>query len=91
MSDTDRLKLLRAMNPDFAAAEARGDSWATQRADMVLGIDGQGSRRYPERARKEDGRPHNFCGSCPHPEGCITCDLPENHAFRKALGANVTR
>lgn len=90
MADTERLRLLRAMNADFATAEARGERWAVQQADMIRGIDGQASRRYPERSRNEDGRPQNFCGSCPHPEGCVTCDLPNNHAFTKSRGAYRT-
>ena len=87
MADTERLRLLRAMNPDFAKAEARGEQWAIQQADMVRGIDGQASRRYPERVLKEDGQPHKFCGSCPHPEGCITCDLDNSPEFTKWAGA----
>ena len=83
MVDTDRLRALRAMNPEFAAAEARGEKWALQQAESVRGIDGQASRRYPERAHKEDGKPHNFCGACRHPEGCITCDLDGNPGFRR--------
>lgn len=87
MADTERLKTLRAMNPDFAEAESRGETWAIQHAEMVRGIDGMAARRYPERSRKEDGMPHNHCGSCPHPEGCVTCDLPNNPGFTKCVGA----
>lgn len=85
--DTGRLRLLRAMNPDFAAAERRGERWATRRADVVRGFEGKSYRRYPERAFQEDDGPRNHCGSCPFPEGCMQCDLPENHAFRKEFGS----
>jgi hypothetical protein len=87
MQDTDRLRKLREMNPEFAEAEARGERWAVQHADMVRGIDGEASRRHPERAPKEDGQPHNFCGVCPHPEGCMMCDLDDDPSFRKWAGA----
>ena len=87
MTDTGRLKQLREMNPEFAAAEGRGEKWALDQAEMVRSIDGCASRRHPERTRKEDGRPHNFCGVCPHPEGCVTCDLDDNPEFRRAVGA----
>jgi hypothetical protein len=87
MADTDRLRMLREMNPDFARAEARGEPWAMIQAEMVRGIDGQASRKYPERARNEDGKPHNHCGSCPHPEGCMHCDLNNSPEFTKFVGA----
>lgn len=87
MTDTDRLRALRAMNPEFANAEARGERWATLRAEEVRGIDGKASRRHPERSRKEDGQPHNFCGTCLHPEGCVTCDLDGDHDLKKRMGA----
>lgn len=74
---TDRLRQTMAMNPEFEAALARGDKWAVNYADCSRGLDGQASRRHPERRMKEDGKPQNFCGSCPHEEGCITCDLNE--------------
>jgi hypothetical protein len=86
MADTERLKLLRELNPHFAELEANGDPWALRQAEMVRGIEGQASRRFPERTMKEDGKPHNFCGCCPHPEGCMMCDLPYNHEFSKSNG-----
>jgi hypothetical protein len=79
------------MNKEFAEAYAKGEKWAVQHADMVRGVDGQANRRHPERAPKEDGRPRNWCGSCVHPEGCVCCDLDDNHAFRKAAGAYRTK
>ena len=91
MADTERLRMLRSMNPEFAKAEARGEKWALQQSEIVRGIDGQASRRHPERAPQEDGRPRNWCGSCPHEEGCVMCDLSENHTFRKSIGANTFR
>ncbi len=86
MADTDRLRQLRAMNPEFAAAEARGERWALNQAESVRGIDGQASRRYPERSHREDGKPRNWCGSCPFEGGCVMCDLGEDHQFRKMIG-----
>ncbi len=89
MEDTDRLREMRALNPGFAAAEAKGESWATQRADMIRGIDGKASRRHPERAPLEDGLPRNWCGTCLHAEGCVMCDLDGmDHATFKALGSH---
>lgn len=74
---TARLNQVMRMNPDFAAALARGEPWAVQHAECVRGIDGQASRQFPERTAREDGKPRNWCGSCIHPEGCVSCDLPE--------------
>ncbi len=91
MADTERLRLLRALNPKFAEDEAKGEKWALQQAECVRGIDGEASRRYPERARREDGKPQNWCGSCPFEEGCIMCDLDENHAVRKAIGSRFLK
>lgn len=91
MADTDRLRMLRAMNPEFAEAERRGEKWAIDQAEMVLGIDDQASRRHPERAPHQDGQPQNWCGSCLHPEGCISCDLDEMpHELRKIFGTYKT-
>lgn len=87
MADTDRLRLLREMSPDFAQAEFRNERWATDRAEMVRGIDGKASRRHPERSQKEDGEPRNWCGSCLHPEGCVSCDLDGSHEVKKWAGA----
>lgn len=86
MPDTERLQRLRLLNSDFARAERAGEPWALNHAEMVRGIDGKSIRRHPERTPREDGEPRNWCGSCPHPEGCISCDLDENHKLRKALG-----
>lgn len=74
---TDRLDRVLAMNPEFAEALARGEAWAVLHAECVRGVDGQASRTFPERTQHEDGKPRNWCGSCPHAEGCVTCDLPE--------------
>lgn len=82
--------MLRVLNPEFAQAEMRGDRWAMRHADTVRGIDGKASRIHPERAMKEDGRPRNWCGSCVHPEGCVTCDLSDKHSFRKSEGRHRT-
>ncbi len=91
MADTERLKQLRELNPDFAEAERRGEKWALDQAEMVRGIDGKASRQFPERSRHADGKPRNWCGSCLHPEGCISCDLPPmEHHLRKEFGAYKT-
>ena len=87
MRDTARLEQLRALNPEFAEAERRGEKWAVDQADMVRGIDGEASRKHPERAPHQDGQPRNWCGSCLHPEGCITCDLDGmDSRLRKSFG-----
>jgi hypothetical protein len=86
-----RLDAVLAMNPEFAEAYARGETWAVQHAEMVRGVDGQASRRHPERAPREDGRPRNWCGDCIHPEGCVSCDLDAMPpGMRKALGSYNT-
>jgi hypothetical protein len=72
-----RLNQVMAMNPDFAEALADGKPWAVDRAESIRGIDGRASRTFPDRSRREDGKPRNWCGSCPHIEGCVCCDLPE--------------
>jgi hypothetical protein len=90
MADTERLNRLRALNPGFADAERKGEAWAVQRAEMVRGIDGKAGRRHPERAAKEDGKPRNWCGTCLHPEGCVTCDLDGSHEVYKLYGAHKT-
>jgi hypothetical protein len=84
--------MVRLLNPEFAEAEARGEKWALQHSDMVRGIDGKASRRHPDRAPKEDGRPHNWCSDCIHPEGCITCDLDAMPpGLRKEFGSYKTK
>jgi hypothetical protein len=92
MDSLTRLAMLRAMNPKFADAEARGEKWAVQHGEMVRGIDGQASRQYPERTPREDGKPRNWCGDCLHPEGCVTCDLSAMPVGRrKQIGAYKTK
>jgi len=73
-----RLDQMFKLNPDFAEAHRKGEKWARQQADEILGLDGQGSRRHPARSREQDGTPKNWCGSCQHEEGCVTCDLDGN-------------
>jgi hypothetical protein len=81
---TKRLEQVLAMEPDFAEALRKGEKWAIQQAEMIRGIDGKANRRFPERARKEDGHTgRNWCGTCPHEGGCIMCDLPGDHAVTK--------
>ncbi len=82
---SDRLNQMFLLNSDFADAHRRGEKWALQQADEILGLDGQGSRQHPERTRKQDGMPHNWCGSCQHAEGCITCDLDGNPEAARLL------
>lgn len=77
---TERLNQVMSMNPTFARALANGEDWALRQAESIRGIDDQASRRHPERAHKEDGRPHNWCGACPHKDGCMMCDLDEPDA-----------
>ena len=74
---TARLDQVLVTNPSFAEALATGEPWAIAHAESIRAIDGQASRTFPNRSREEDGKPHNWCGSCPHAEGCVCCDLPE--------------
>lgn len=81
---TQRLNAVLAANPDFAKAFYKGEKWALQQAEEIRGIDGQASRRFPERARKEDGHTRrNWCGTCVFEGGCVCCDLPGNHEATK--------
>lgn len=86
---SSRLQKMFQLNPDFASAHRAGEKWAQQQADEILGLDGQGSRRHPERNRLQDGQPHNWCGTCFHPEGCVTCDLDGDHEVARLLRAKT--
>ena len=83
---SDRLNHALMMNEDFAKAYAKQEKWAVDYADAVLALDGQASRRFPERNREEQGRPRNWCGCCPFKEGCMSCDLPYDHSMRNMIG-----
>ena len=79
MAMTPRLQTLLAMNKEFADAYHRGEKWAVDHAECVLGLDGQASRRHPERTLREDGETRrNWCGQCPSRQGCVMCDLDEH-------------
>lgn len=80
-----RLQQMLQLNPEFAQAYEKGEPWAQQRADEILGLDGQASRRHPERNRLQDGTPRNWCGTCLHEEGCVACDLDGDHEVTKML------
>lgn len=80
---SSRLNTVMQLNPEFAEALARGESWALKYADAVKGIDGEASRRHPERAFEEDGKRRNWCGSCSHKKGCVVCDLDSDHTVTK--------
>lgn len=81
---TARLDLLMRINPDFATALQKGEPWALKHADAVRGLDGQASRRHPERAFKEDGHTRrNWCGTCAFKGGCVICDLDGDHVGMK--------
>lgn len=75
---TAHLDAVLAVNEDFAKAYVALEPWALQHAQEILGLDGQASRVFPERTAQEDGKPHNWCGTCIH-GGCVCCDLPGNH------------
>jgi hypothetical protein len=66
--------MLQKLNPDFAKALAKGERWALQTAGQVDAID-RPTRRHPERAKDEGGKPHHHCSKCPFPEGCVVWDL----------------
>jgi hypothetical protein len=85
---SQRLQQVLVMNPDFAKAYSRGEKWAVDRAEGILGIDGLANRRFPERTRDEDryGTPKNHCVSCPYKSGCVTCDLPYNPQMSDMIG-----
>lgn len=81
---TARLNQVLMMNPEFATALRKGEPWAIKHAEGIRGIDGQASRRHPERAFKEDGTiRRNWCGSCAYVDGCVTCDLDGDHNASK--------
>ena len=81
----NRIAMLLALNPDFAAAYRRGEKWATDRIVAVAEIDNP-SRRFPERNQLRDGEKRNWCGSCPFVEGCMECDLPYNPMMKGMIG-----
>ena len=86
---TDRLQLTLSMNPEFAKAYANGEKWALDYAEASLALDGESTRRHPDRARHEDGvTRRNWCGACSHSEGCVQCDLdhPTGDAYRALKG-----
>lgn len=89
MSMTPRLDTLMAMNPEFARAYRAGEDWALKHADAVRGIDGQASRRHPDRAFKEDGKRRNWCGQCPSRLGCVVCDLDAHPQVMRARDVGV--
>lgn len=88
---TERLRQMLALNPEFQEAVNRGEKWALQQQDEILGLDGKASRRHPERNREQDGKPRDWCGSCPHSEGCIICDLDEDPTFLKEYNRECSR
>ena len=88
---TARLQMLMGMNPTYARALENGESWAVQHAEQVRGLDGEASRRHPERAHKQDGiTRQNWCGTCPFKGGCVMCDLDGNHAATKGYVGQLT-
>jgi len=68
--------LLLAMNPEYAQALGKGESWALEHAQLCDSL----NKGEPEGFRRKfDGNYHKWCGgSCPFKEGCMTCALPEN-------------
>lgn len=84
-----RLDALMNLNPHFRDQVHRGERDAMIRADIVTSLDGgRGGltgRRHPERAYKEDGKPHHFCNGCSDKDGCVSCDLddlPQDQLYR---------
>ena len=73
MIDTE---MLLALNPEYAEALARGESWALKHAERSRSLNAGESEGF---RREFDGKPRKWCGAaCPNEEGCITCTLPEN-------------
>ncbi|MEK7531105.1 MAG: hypothetical protein AAB573_04555 [Patescibacteria group bacterium] len=84
-----RLELLMKLNPEFRDRVHRGDREAMVRADIVTSLDDAGGqltgRKHPERALREDGKPHHFCNGCSDKDGCVSCDLddlPHDQLYR---------
>lgn len=85
-----RLDLTMKMDPAFKEAYDRGEKWALDYADCSRGIDGEASRKHPERTLKEDGfTRHNWCGACSDPDGCVSCDLdqPTGKLYEQVKGS----
>ena len=83
---SQRLDRVFQLEPEFAEAYARGERWAVQHAEGIRALDGLSSRKFPERGRDEDGTPKNHCGSCPHKDGCMVCDLPYDPKMKNLVG-----
>ena len=84
-----RLDMLMQLNPRLSDQVHRGDKEAILRADIVTSLDGARGqltgRKHPERAHREDGKPHHFCNGCSDKNGCISCDLddlPQDQLYR---------
>lgn len=73
--------MLLALNPAYAEALAKGESWALEHAARCQAInDGQ-----PEGFRRKfDGTYRRWCGgACPFEQGCVTCALPEDEVMAR--------
>ncbi len=57
----DRLQAVIQINPEFAKAFVRGESWAMEYADHVNGLEGEGSRTHMDRVF--DGEKQNWFGN----------------------------
>ena len=81
--------LLLRLNPKYAEAIARGESWAIKHA---MGADSI-NRGEPESMRREfDGKPRKWCGSsCGHTEGCVMCTLSENPEIARSHRKHLKR
>ena len=68
--------LLLALNPEYARALARREPWAVEHSKRSESL----NLGEPEGYRRPfDGTSKKWCGgSCPFPEGCIMCTLPED-------------
>ena len=78
---------LLALNPEYAEALARGESWALKYQERCNSL----NRGEPEGMRREfDGRKRKWCGgSCPFKDGCVVCTLEDNpEVARRNRGLN---
>lgn len=67
---------LLVANPEYFEALLKGEQWAVDHMSMCESL----NRGEPEGYRRKfDGKAHKWCGeSCPFPEGCMMCTLPDD-------------
>ena len=82
MAQVVNIPMLLAMNQPLAEAYRRGEQWAVDHISRCQQLN-DGNKYAFE--RKFDGKPRKWCGaSCPFEEGCICCNLDENHEVARS-------